>query len=163
MLSAIVAIVVIAIDIITKQLVLANLKNADSLEVIDGVLRFSYVENRGAAFGMLQNNRLFFLAASIVIIAAVGFVIVKVRGKNRLLDVVLGLILGGGIGNMIDRISLGYVVDFIDFYAFSFWKWVFNVADSAVVVGCILFAVVIFTDKKLFGEDTKKTGEEKDE
>ena len=162
MLSAIVAAIVIVFDLVSKLAVLANLKSVGSISVIKGVLNFTYVENRGAAFGMLSDSRWVFLLGSVLIVAFIVFLILKMGNQNKLFDVTLGLILGGGIGNMIDRVRLGYVVDFIDFCAFPFWKWVFNVADSAVVIGCILLAVVIITDKNLFDED-KKDGGSKDE
>ena len=157
MISLIVAAVVIICDLASKLAVLEKLKDVGSVSVIKGVLRFTYVENRGAAFGMLSDSRWVFLVGSVLIVALISYIIWKMRNKNRLFDVTLGLILGGGIGNMIDRIRLGYVVDFIDFCAFPFWKWVFNVADAAVVIGCILLAVVIITDNSLF-EDGKKDG-----
>ncbi len=149
MLSLIVAFLVIACDQISKLIVVEKLIPIGSYNLIDGVLRFTYVENRGAAFGMLSDSRAVFMALSIIIIVMMGLAIWKYHGISKPVDLCMGLILGGGIGNMIDRIRLGYVVDFIDFYVFDFWKYVFNIADSAVVVGCLFFVALLFFDKKL--------------
>ncbi len=161
MISVILAVVVILLDQISKLLVLEKLAPIGSYNLIDGVFRFTYVENRGAAFGLLSDSRWIFLTASLLIIVFLGFAIYKFGGKSRVVDICMGLILGGGIGNMIDRVRLGFVVDFIDFYAFDFWKYVFNIADCGVVVGCILFIAVLIFDKKLFGEnDNVNRGED---
>ena len=81
-----------------------------------------------------------------------------------LFDICLGLIVGGGVGNMVDRSVIGYVIDFIDFCAFDFWTYVFNIADCAVVVGCILAIVfVIFDEKaKTIGEKKQESGVDTD-
>ena len=148
MLSAVIAIAVILLDQISKHFVCTNLKPTGSIPVIDGILNFTYVENTGAAFGILSDNRAVFMIVSVLVIVVLSIVIVKYQGQSKLFDVCLGLIVGGGVGNMVDRAFLGYVIDFIDFCAFDFWKWVFNVADSAVVVGCILAVIFVIFDKK---------------
>ncbi len=148
MLSTIIAIAVILLDQISKHFVCTNLKPVGSVTVIEGILNFTYVENRGAAFGILSDNRAVFMVVSVLIIAVLSYIVVRFHGQSRLFDVVLGLIVGGGVGNMVDRAFLGYVIDFIDFCAFDFWKWVFNIADSAVVVGCILAIIFVIFDKK---------------
>ena len=148
MLSAIIAIAVVLLDQISKHFVCLHLKDAASVPVIEGVLNLTYVENTGAAFGILSDNRAVFMVSSIIIIAVLGYVVAVFHGQSKLFDVCLGLIVGGGIGNMVDRAFLGYVVDFIDFCAFDFWVWVFNIADCAVVVGCILAIIFVVFDKK---------------
>lgn len=161
MLSALIAIAVVLLDQISKHFVCIHLKPVGSIPIIDGILNFTYVENRGAAFGMLSDNRAVFMVLSVIIIVFLSYIIVQYHGKSKLLDVCLGLIVGGGIGNMVDRAYLGYVVDFIDFCAFDFWKYVFNIADCGVVVGCILFISVLIFDKKLFADNKKvNRGEE---
>ncbi len=166
MLSAVIAIAVILLDQISKRFVCTNLKPVGSIPIIEGVLNFTYVENTGAAFGMLSDNRAVFMVISVLVIIVLSIVIVKFQGQSKLFDVCLGLIVGGGVGNMVDRAFLGYVVDFIDFCAFDFWKWVFNVADSAVVVGCILAIIFVAFDKKaaVIGQTTEvKNAENADE
>ena len=129
---------VITVDQLSKILVLTYLYEGQ-VEVIPGILNFTYVENDGMAFGLLSEHRWVFLILSVVGIGLMGFYLARfvTRWKSR---VALALIIGGGIGNMIDRLSLGFVVDFIDFCAFpEIWYWVFNVADAAVCVGAGLF------------------------
>lgn len=130
---------VIVVDQVSKILILTHLYE-DQITLIDGVLKFTYVENRGMAFGLLADHRWVFLVCSVVGIGLIGFYLFRYvkRGLSR---VGLALIVGGGIGNMIDRVRLGFVVDFIDFCAFDFWVWVFNVADAAVCVGAALFVL----------------------
>ena len=130
---------VIALDQISKALVL-NFLYEGQVVLIPGVLNFTYVENRGMAFGLLSDHRWVFMVLSVLGIALVGFYLYRYV-RSTLGRVSLALIIGGGIGNMIDRISLGFVVDFIDFCLFDFWVWVFNVADAAVCVGAALFAL----------------------
>ena len=152
MLSTLIAIAVVLLDQISKHFVCTDLKPVGSIPVIDGILNFTYVENRGAAFGILSDNRAVFMVLSVIIIVFLGFVVDKYRGQSILFDICLGLIIGGGVGNMVDRAYLGYVVDFIDFCAFDFWKYVFNIADCGVVVGCVLFIAVLIFDKNLFAD-----------
>lgn len=158
--SLIIAAVVLVIDQLSKIEVVSGMEVSQSIPVIQDVLHMTYVQNRGMAFGLFSDNRMLFMIPTVVLIAAVVFAIVKLGKKNKVLDVSLGLILGGGIGNMIDRVARGFVVDFVDFCAFDFWQWVFNVADSAVVVGAFLFMFAMITDKNLFPDDKKKSGEE---
>ena len=114
----IIAAAVIAADRITKALTVSRLALGESVDVIPGVFRFTYVQNRGAAFGMLSNHRwVFILFSAVAIVGIIVYVIVK-KPKDKLLMTALSLIVGGGIGNMIDRIGTGYVVDFLDFCLF---------------------------------------------
>ena len=128
---------VVALDQITKALVL-HLMYEGQVVLIPGVLRFTYVENRGMAFGLLSDHRWVFL-----VLSTVGIVLMCLYlwyyAKTTLSRVGLSLVIAGGIGNMIDRMVLGFVVDFIDFCAFDFWVWVFNIADAAVCVGAAIF------------------------
>lgn len=126
----------VVVDQVSKILVVKYLKDIVSVELIPGIFRFTYVENRGAAFGMLSDNRWVFMIISTLAIGALIVYLWKFRPDSRLACLALSMIAGGGIGNMIDRVALGYVVDFIDFCAFpSVWMWVFNIADSFVCVG----------------------------
>lgn len=127
---------VVFVDQLTKWLAIIFLKGNESAVVINNVLMFTYIENIGAAFGMLSNHRWVFLLISSVAIIGITVYMFKWRPKSKLLYVAVSFIVGGGIGNMIDRVCLGYVVDFIDFYAFpEIWRYIFNVADSFVCVG----------------------------
>ena len=132
----------VVVDQVSKILVIKYLKDIVSVELIPGVFRFTYVENRGAAFGMLSDNRWVFMIISTVAIAALIVYLWKFRPDSILACMALSLIAGGGIGNMIDRVALGYVVDFIDFCAFpTIWMWVFNIADACVCVGAGLLVL----------------------
>ncbi len=147
MLWIILLILIIFIDQLSKWLVVALLQGKPSFYLIDGVLRFTYVENDGAAFGMLDDARWVFLIMSTVMIIALIYYIVKYKPTSKWVMTSLILIVGGGIGNMIDRVLLGYVIDFIDFCAFpNLWKWVFNIADSCVCVGVAMLSVWLIRD-----------------
>ena len=135
---------VIALDQVSKLLVLHFLYNKQ-ITVIPGVLDFTYVENRGMAFGLLSEHRWVFMVLSVVGILLVGYYLYRYV-QSTLGRIGLALIIGGGIGNMIDRISLGFVVDFIDFCLFDFWIWVFNIADAAVCVGAGIFILELILE-----------------
>ena len=158
--SLVIAEVVLVLDQLTKIWVVSGMEISQSIPVIRNVLHMTYVQNRGMAFGLFENNRMLFMIPTVILIGAVILAIVKLGRKNKLLDTSLGLILGGGVGNMIDRVARGFVVDFVDFCTFDFWQWVFNVADAAVVVGTVLFMIAMITDKNLFPDEKKKSGEE---
>ena len=160
---------IIFVDQLTKWLAVIFLKGNGATVVIENVLRFLYLENKGAAFGMLSNQRWVFLVISTVAIAAIIFYMVKFRPQNKLLKVAIAFMAGGGLGNMVDRLALGYVIDFIDFYAFpKIWMYVFNVADSFVCIGAGLMILYLILEtvkesKKLKAEKEAKKNQEKAE
>lgn len=157
---------IIGLDQLTKWLVVNVLgldQKGEPITVIGGVLDFTYHENTGMALGLLdqKDERWIFMVASTIAIIAiliVMFVYYK-RFYNPLLYTGLAFIAGGGIGNMIDRTILGYVVDFIDFQPLiPFWKWIFNVADAFVCVGSALVIIQVLVSD--FKESRKnKTGD----
>lgn len=126
--------VTIVLDQWTKSLAVSHLQSIGTYPLIENILHFTYVENRGAAFGMLSEHRWVFMVLSTVSIGLLLFWLLKERPQSKWVTVAAAMIIGGGIGNMIDRVALGYVVDFIDVRAIDFY--VFNVADSFVCVGC---------------------------
>ncbi len=132
----------IGIDQLTKLLSAEYLAPIDTHPIIEGVIHLTYVENRGAAFGMLADNRWIFMVVSTVAIIAMLLYLYLGHAENTLMAVSLAMIISGGIGNMIDRLALGYVVDFIDFRLINFA--VFNGADSFVCVGAALLLLSIF-------------------
>ena len=135
-------------DQITKNWALSVLKNGSSIKIIKDFLRFSYVENRGAAFGILQNQIIFFVIITIVMISVIGYIFFKNKNITKLSKLSLTLIAGGAIGNFIDRIMLGYVVDFIDVRFGNIYDFpVFNLADSFVVCGTFLLIILMLTNK----------------
>ena len=136
----------VILDQLSKWLVVTYLP-AEGAQLIPGVLRFTYVENRGAAFGMLADQRWVFIIISTVALAAIAFYMFKYKPEGWLVRCSLAFIIGGGIGNMIDRVLLSYVIDFIDFCAFpEIWMWVFNIADSFVCVGAGMLILYLILD-----------------
>lgn len=135
--------ILIGVDQITKYLALVRLKPIENCTVIPGVLDFTFVENRGAAFGILHGQRWFFVVLTVAV--AIGIVIAVFKmPKNRQYHMVrfsLAFILSGAVGNLIDRLVRGYVVDFLEI---TFISWpVFNIADIYVVFGTFLLAFLI--------------------
>jgi len=133
---------VILLDQLTKQLAVDHLKPIDTFPIIPDALHLTYVTNYGAAFGMLADHRWVFLVISTVAIVLMAAYLYYKRDEHPLLGVAISFIIGGGIGNMIDRTLMGYVVDFVDFRLINFA--VFNVADIFVCVGCGLMFLWLF-------------------
>mgnify|MGYP005805532053 FL=1 len=140
---------VAGIDQISKALALAFLKPVGSMTVLPGVFDLTFVENRGAAFGMLQGQRWLFLALTVVVTVAVIYYVKKTKldwRQNRLLSLSLVLLMGGAWGNAIDRLFRGYVVDYFEITLFEYP--VFNVADIGVVAGAIGIAIALLFFQK---------------
>lgn len=160
----VVALLCVLFDRATKYLVVSFIGLVESKVALDGVLNFTYIQNEGMAFGLLADKRYIFIVASVIMLIAItAFIFIYRKQANVWLKVSCGLILGGGIGNMIDRIVLGYVIDFIDFRMFSFWNWVFNVADACVCIGVFMLAVYLLIDAAKTKHADKETPEEYDE
>jgi signal peptidase II len=138
------SIIVLAIDQLTKWLIVKNLELGDARPVIGEFFQITSHRNKGAAFGILQNQRWFFIVITLVVVVGVIWYLEKMkRERKKLLPTALGLLLGGAIGNFVDRALFGQVVDFLQFrFQFGFFGRdidytypIFNVADSAIVVG----------------------------
>ena len=150
MLIAVLSIVVgsVALDQITKAIVVANMSPGDSLPFLPGILRLYYTQNPGAAFGSFSEHRWVFLVFSTVAMGVIIWLLVKHYRRHPLLAVSLAAVLGGGIGNLIDRTLNGSVVDFLDFQFVNFA--VFNVADIFVTCGSIaLAAYILFVEPRV--------------
>ena len=156
----------VLVDQLTKLLTVAALEVGESVALIPDVLHFTYIQNEGAAFGMLSDNRWVFMIISSVAIVALLVYLWKFRPDSVWACTALSLIVGGGIGNMIDRVRLSYVIDMIDFCAFpKLWMWIFNFADACVCVGAgILFvwlvASMILEVKQEKAKKEEENGEE---
>ncbi|MCX5708913.1 MAG: signal peptidase II [Candidatus Omnitrophica bacterium] len=139
-------ILIIGLDQFTKFILNNNLVLNSPYPVIKGFFYLTLVHNKGAAFGILKNQILLFILSSIFAIILIYFNLKKSRNKNKLSlnDLALGLIFSGAIGNLVDRLFLGYVVDFLDFRV---WP-VFNVADSAITVGAVLLGWSLLKDSR---------------
>ena len=146
----------IILDQLTKWLSVKFLSVIDTCPIIKGVIHLTYVENRGAAFGMFSDKRWVFMLSSTVMIIAMLAYLYLGHCETKLYAVSISMIISGGIGNMIDRLALGYVVDFIDFRLINFA--VFNGADSFVCVGAglLMLALVIDLVKEAKAEKRKK-------
>ena len=150
-----VLLLVVLLDQITKLLIVNHFELGESLPLIKNVLHFTYILNEGAAFGMLADHRWVFLILSTVSVFGItAYLVLRSRKIGTLWGIALGMIAGGGIGNMIDRVwngevfGSGAVIDFIDFCAFpELWSWIFNVADAAVCVGAALIFLAVILDE----------------
>lgn len=147
----VIAAVAVAVDQITKVAAVKHLVDAEA-DVIPGVLKFEYVENNGMAFGLLSGARWIFITVSIIAILGLIVYLIKWRPASKFACIGISLIIGGGIGNMIDRLFYDGILignhgekvvrDFINFYAFGdLWVWVFNIADACVCVGGAMLLV----------------------
>ena len=136
-------IVLVALDQFTKYLAVIHLKDKPAYIIINGILELNYLENRGAAFGMLQNQKVFFIFVAVVILGVIGYGLFKTPDakKYRILHLLLSLIAAGAIGNMIDRVRFDYVVDFIYFVLINFP--IFNVADIYVTISTIALVILL--------------------
>lgn len=134
----------VGIDQLTKLIVLQNLKDAPPFVLWEGVFQLEYLENRGAAFGLFQNQRLFFFLSVIVICAVVLWFFLRVPMERQFLPLraCAVLIVAGAFGNFIDRLRLGYVVDFLYFKLIDFP--IFNVADIYVTVSTFALIILLF-------------------
>ena len=145
MLEIFIVLFLTAADRIIKYLAVHYLKPLQTVPIWKGIFSLTYVENRGAAFGILQNKRWFLVALPLAIIAAIVIYLITHREDSLLSKICLAVILGGAIGNLLDRILFGSVVDMFQFVFIDFP--VFNVADTAVVCGTILLAIqILFMD-----------------
>ncbi|MCD7033868.1 signal peptidase II [Metabacillus sp. GX 13764] len=151
-LSYILALIIIAIDQLTKWAIATKMSIGDEFPVIENFLYITSHRNRGAAWGILQGKMWFFYVVTIAVIIGIVYYIQKSGNSSRLFAVSLGLMLGGAIGNFIDRVRTGEVVDFIHSYIFSYNFPVFNVADSSLCVGVALLFVQMLLDGKKANE-----------
>ena len=144
-----VGIVLAIADQIIKFFVSTNLKEIGSVSVIDNLLSFTYVKNNGVAFGSFAGNRWIFVVLTTALIAAILIYMFKKKPKSKLFYASVALVVGGGIGNLIDRIFYGYVIDYI---SLSFFPPVCNFADYCITVGTVLLMVYVL----FFSEVGKK-------
>lgn len=137
------ALAVIAVDQASKALVVHSLSHGRVINLFGGLVLLDYTVNSGAAFGILQARGLLFILVAAVVSVLIVVSYRRIVASPLLVRVALGLILGGAIGNLIDRVRLGHVVDFIDLG----WWPVFNLADSSIVVGVVLLALFAAADR----------------
>ncbi|MEH7463170.1 signal peptidase II [Bacillus thuringiensis] len=152
MIYYLIALFVIVIDQVSKWIIVKEMELGESIPIIDNVLYITSHRNRGAAWGILENKMWFFYVITVIFVIFILFYMKKYAKTDKLLGISLGLILGGAIGNFIDRVVRKEVVDFIHTYIFSYNFPVFNVADSALCVGVAL----IIIQTLLEGKQTKE-------
>lgn len=137
---AIMIVAIIIIDQIAKLAIVSNLYNS-SITILEGVLNFTYVENTGGAYGIGNDSTLMFIIVNAVVITLITkFILSKKNEISTYILISLGLILAGGIGNLIDRLFRGFVIDYIDFSPLIKYP-VFNIADICVVLGCAIVII----------------------
>ena len=145
----ILTIFIIIFDQVTKLMAIKYLKTSPPFIILDNFFQFHYVENYGAAFGILQNKKIFFVIITLAVILAITLFLVKNYYEiNGFMRIALSMLLGGAIGNFIDRLRLGYVVDFISFRLINRYDFpVFNIADIFIVAGTGLILLLVLFDK----------------
>lgn len=149
-----ISILVVTLDQLSKTIVANNMQVGESIVLIKNLFSLTYVRNEGAAWGILANHRWIFLVLTAIAIIAIPIITYKLRDFGYFFGTSMALIWGGAIGNMIDRLFYGSVVDFIEATFIDFP--VFNIADSCVVVGGImLFIYLVFINKTLFKSEKK--------
>ena len=155
------ALIMLVLDQITKLWVAATLPFWTSKTVIPGFFNLVHVLNKGAAFGFLNDldavwRPYFFMAATALAIVLILHLLRTVPREDRVLFTALGLILGGALGNLADRIRLGEVIDFLDFYIGKYHWPAFNVADIAISVGSVLLLVSVYRNRRYGGSEDKQ-------
>ena len=144
----IIAGILIVLDQITKWIVVKNMELYEQITIVKDFFYITSHRNKGAAWGILEGKMIFFYIITTIVIIGVIFYMQKYAKESKLLAISLSFILGGAIGNFIDRIFRGEVVDFLDFIIFKYDYPIFNVADSSLVVGVILVLIATFLDEK---------------
>lgn len=136
-------VILVIADQLTKHLAVVRIKNQAAYNLINGILEFNYLENRGAAFGVLQNQKYFFVFVALIFIGVIVFVLIKVPTQKKYysLNILLVMIAAGAVGNMIDRVRYDYVVDFIYLVCIQFP--IFNVADIYVTTATVILVFQI--------------------
>lgn len=141
-------VVIVSTDQFSKFLIVKNIAENESITLIKNFFNITYVKNYGAGFSILQNQRIFLIIVGFVAICIVAYLLYKSNHKETLNRAAYLLIIGGTIGNLIDRLRFGYVVDFLDFYIFGYDFPVFNIADSFLTIGCFMIIISVILDAK---------------
>lgn len=158
MLFAVLIFLVVALDQASKLWIVGHFSLYETLPLIPGLFNLTYLTNTGAAFGMLAGEQalwrqLFFVGVGVVALGAITYLYRRLRGASVWYGIALALIAGGAIGNLIDRLRLGSVIDFLDFYIRGHHWPAFNIADSAITVGVAIFLIM-----NLFFDHIDRTG-----
>lgn len=147
-------VLVVVFDQVTKQVVHIKFRLGESIPVIPGFFNFTYVRNTGAAFGLLAQAdpafRIpFFVLVPLLALGAIAYIFRKIPAEDVKLSIALSLVIGGAVGNLIDRVIYGFVIDFLDFHwQYSYHFPAFNVADSAICVGVGILMLDLLTQPR---------------
>ena len=139
--------VFLVIDVVSKILVSNLMDVYDSVIIVRDVFYITYVRNTGAAWSMFAGKTWLLIGVSLIIIGLICFYIYKNKPKSKKEMVGYSLVLGGAIGNFLDRIIYGYVIDFFDFYIFGYDYPIFNMADVFIVIGVMILILCVWRDK----------------
>lgn len=150
----VIVVIFVTIDQLGKYTIVKNFVEASKKIIIPDFFEITYVKNYGAGFSIMQNQTILLIAISIFAIIVVSFFLIKAKKDDKLNKCAYLLIIGGTLGNLIDRIRYSYVVDFLDFYIFNYDFPVFNFADCFLTIGCILLIISILVESK---RDQNKT------
>ena len=143
-----------AADRVSKMSIVSSLSVGESIPVIPGFFHLTFIYNTGASFGMLQDKGVFFIIINSLILIGICWAVFFRKEMTTAGRILLGVVAGGALGNMTDRLCYGAVVDFLDFR--GIWPYIFNIADMAVICGGFLFALlIILTDRKPGKEKAK--------
>ncbi|MDF2876406.1 MAG: lspA [Sporomusa sp.] len=139
----VISVAVIIFDQWSKQYVQSHMLPGMSIPVVDNIFHITYVLNPGAAFGILENQQMLFIVIALIMLGLTVYFFKQIPHKFRLMRLGLSLLAGGAVGNVIDRVQTGYVIDFFDF---RIWP-VFNVADIAIVTGvsCVIYTLIFMS------------------
>ena len=137
---------IVGLDQLSKSIIVQTLKLNETIVVIKDFFNITYVQNKGAGFSILQGQMTFFYIITIIALILLSYLLYK--SKDKISIIAYLFMIGGAIGNFIDRLLLGYVVDFLDFYIFNYNYPVFNIADSFLTIGVILLIISVLKEKK---------------
>ncbi len=156
---AVFSIILASADQLIKYFIYEDLRPVGSVSVIDNLFSLVYSENRGAAFGIFQNATLFFSVITILLIGVFLFLLITKKFSGKLFTVSVILIIGGGLGNLIDRLFRGFVIDYL---SLSFFPPICNFADYCITIGAVLFilCILLTPEKKKENHTEEKDGEE---
>lgn len=141
-----IAALIIILDQAVKYVIMHSLEVGELIKIINGFFYITYVRNKGAAWSILENQRVFFIIITTIVSLVIAYELAK--SKDRVLRTSFSFILGGAIGNLIDRVRLGSVTDFLEFHFGTYIFPIFNIADSFVVVGTFLLAIYLLFIQK---------------
>lgn len=151
----IISFIILVIDIISKRLVIGGLAKNESISIIGDFFRITYAENTGVAFSLIEGYVGFIIIMTVIVIMMI-FKYIKNNNIGKYEEVGYSFILGGAIGNLLDRVIYGYVIDFLDFNIFGYDFPIFNIADTFIVIGVLILGIISFREVGGRNENSSK-------